>query len=197
MSASISSRPTTLVLCALAALWLSAGAGAAAPGKPPWTERLAQRALSSGFLTRLPPTVSVALGLVKGSEGTDVRQLIRKSGHQVHTFNVSVARHSDLVVFEVDARTGATVAYLVGADAQLRKAVSYQAGQEAVGMAEAEARAGLAREAQFWTGRAPAAPPATPAAPSPPAAPGARTPPAAAPAQSAAPTPPPPPPAAQ
>ena len=135
---------------ALAMIAIAATAAAA----PAWTESLARQALASGYLTRLPPTVSVALGLAKAKEGSDVRQLISKSGHQVRTFNVSVARNSDVVLFTVDARTGATNAYLIGPDAQLRKAVSYQAGAEAQDMPATEARAGLAREARFWSSRA-------------------------------------------
>ena len=142
-------------LCALAAVLLGTFAvAAAAAGRPPWPEVLTRQALASGYLTRLPPTVSVALGLDKAKEGTDVRQLISKSGHQVRTFNVSVAKNGDVVLFTVDARTGATNAYLIGPDAQLRKAVSYQAGAEAREMPAADARAGLAREARFWSGRA-------------------------------------------
>jgi hypothetical protein len=147
-------RKALLTLAALVGTLPGAAPAAAVPAKPPWTEALTQQALTSGFLTRLPPTVSVALGLAKGNEGTDVRQLISKSGHQVRTFNVCVARQSDLVVFNVDARTGATVAYLIGADARLRKAVSYQAGGEAREIPAANAGPGLAREARFWSARA-------------------------------------------
>ena len=136
---------------ALAMLAIAATATAATPA---WTESLTRQALASGYLTRLPPTVSVALGLANAKEGSDVRQLISKSGHQVRTFNVSVARNSDVVLFTVDARTGATSAYLIGPDAQLRKAVSYQAGAEAQDMPATGARAGLAREARFWSSRA-------------------------------------------
>jgi hypothetical protein len=152
-------RAMTLALCMLFSLLCAPGAH----GKPLWTQVLTQQALSSGFLTRLPPAVSVALGLAKAEQGAEVRQLITKAGHQVRTFNVSVANQNDLVVFNIDARTGTTVAYLVGADAQLRKAVSYQAGGEAHEVAAVEARAGLTREARFWSARARAS--AAPAAP--------------------------------
>jgi len=160
-------RLPLIALCALAATLLGALTAAAAASDPPWTDSLTRQALASGFLTRLPPTVSVALGLAKPKEGTDVRQLLTKTGHQVRTFNVSVAKNSDLVLFTVDARTGATAAYLIGPDAQLRRAVSYQAGAEAQEMPATDARAGLAREARFWAARAkhPAAPAAPAAAP--------------------------------
>lgn len=139
-----------LVLSALFCLLLPAYAHGAAP----WTEALTRQALSSGFLTRLPADVSVALGLAKSKEGTEVRQLVSKSGRRVRTFNVSVARESDLVVFNVDAQSGNSLAYLVAPDGKLRKAVSRQAGGEPRDVDAAEARAGLAREAHFWAARA-------------------------------------------
>lgn len=156
-------RALTLWLVTLAspaALALSARPAGAAYGAPPiavacaaWTVPLAEEARTSGFLARLPPTVSVALGLVKAKEGTEVRQLVSKSGHQVRTFNVSVARKSDVILFTVDARTGSTQAYLTGPDARLRKAVSYQAGGEAQEMSAAQARTGFVRESRFWSAR--------------------------------------------
>ena len=148
-------RSAASAFCALAATLLGTLAVAApAASKPGWTESLTRQALASGYLTRLPPTVSIALGLDKAKEGTDVRQLLTKSGHQVRTFNVSVAKNSDLVLFTVDAQSGATIAYLIGPQAQLRKAVSYQAGAEAREIPATDARAGLAREARFWSARA-------------------------------------------
>jgi len=120
----------------------------------PWAQTLVPQALDSGFLTRLPPTVSVALGLAKADQGSEVRQLLRKSGHQVRTFNVSVANHNDVVIFNVNGQTGATVAYLLTPDGELRKAVAYQAGGEAHELPAADAKAGLAREARFWSARA-------------------------------------------
>jgi hypothetical protein len=128
--------------------------GGQLPAAAPWAETLTQQALNSGFLTRLPAPVSVAFGLAKAEEGTEVRQLLSKSGHRVRTFNVSVANHADVVVFNINAQTGATLAYLVTPDGRLRKAVSYQAGGAAEALAAADAQAGLAREGHFWSARA-------------------------------------------
>jgi len=128
--------------------------GGQLPAAAPWAETLTRQALNSGFLTRLPAPVSVAFGLAKAEEGTEVRQLLSKSGHRVRTFNVSVANHADVVVFNINAQTGATLAYLVTPDGRLRKAVSYQAGGAAEALAAADAQAGLAREARFWSARA-------------------------------------------
>jgi len=120
----------------------------------PWAQTLTQQALDSGFLSRLPPNLSVVFGLAKPQEGTDVRQLLSKEGHQVRTFNVGVANHADIVIFNVNAKSGATVAYLITPDGQLRQAVAYQQGGQAKELAAADAKAGLAREKKFWSARA-------------------------------------------
>jgi hypothetical protein len=132
---------------------LIVGTGPAAGEASPWTQTVTQQALDSGFLTRLPPAVSVAFGLTKPEEGTEVRQLLTKEGHRIRTFNVSVANHADVVVYNVNAQTGASVAYYLTPDGKLRKAVSYQAGKDVRPLAAADAQAGLAREARFWSAR--------------------------------------------
>jgi hypothetical protein len=134
---------TGLMLCVLAAY-----------AAPPFAPVLTQQALGSGFLTRLPPEISLAFGLAKAADGSDVRQLITKEAHQVRTFNVSVANRADLVIFNLNARTGASVAYLLGPDGLLRKAVSYQTGAAVQELGTADARAGFARETRFWAARA-------------------------------------------
>jgi hypothetical protein len=155
-------------LLSLAAAAVFAGALQAA--STPWVQTLAQQALDSGFLSRLPPNVSVVFGLAKPEEGTDVRQLLSKEGHQVRTFNVSVANHADVVIFNVNAASGATVAYLITPQGQLRKAVTYQPGAQAKDLNAADAKAGFAREKKYWAARAKS--PAAPAAPAAQSAPG-------------------------
>jgi hypothetical protein len=153
---------------------LIAGMALADTAKPAgqWVQTLTQEALDSGFLSRLPPNVSVVFGLAKPDEGTDVRQLLAKEGHQVHTFNVSVANHADIVIFNVNAQAGTTVAYLVAPDGQLRQAVAYQTGGQARDLSPADAKAGMAREKKYWSARAKSVQsPSSHAAPAPPAAP--------------------------
>jgi hypothetical protein len=129
--------------------------GAPLQAAEPWVQTLSAQALSSGFQQKLPPEVSKALGLPKANEGSDVRQLLTKDGSRIRTFNVSVVDHNDLVIFNIDAKGGANVAYLVAADGTLRKAVSYQSGgSDTKELAAAAARAGLVREARFWSARA-------------------------------------------
>jgi len=127
--------------------------GAALPAPPPWTETLTQQALTAGFLARLPTNVSVVFGLPEAAAGTEVRQLLSKDGHQIRTFNVTVAGH-EVVIFDVNAQTGATRAYLVGSDARLLKAASAQSGGEARLLGPEDANSGFARETRFWSARA-------------------------------------------
>lgn len=149
---------------------LIAGVALADTAKPAgqWVQTLTQEALDSGFLSRLPPNVSVVFGLAKPQEGTDVRQLLSKEGHQVRTFNVSVVNHADVVIFNVNAQSGTTTAYLVAPDGQLRKAVSYQTGGQARDLSAADAKAGMAHEKKYWAARAKSVhSPSSPAAPAP------------------------------
>jgi hypothetical protein len=130
----------------------------------PWAQKLTEQALSTGFLGRLPPNVSLVLGLAKPDEGTDVRQLLAKEGHRIRTFNVSVANHADLVIFNVDAQNGQIVAYLLDPDGKLRQAVSYPRGGQAQPLAPADAKAGFDREKRYWSARAKKVPATAPAA---------------------------------
>lgn len=125
-----------------------------ARAETPWAQTLAAQALDSGFLSRLPPNLSVAFGMAKAAQGTEVRQLLARAANRVRTFNVSVANHSDLVIFNVDVRTNDTIAYLVSPDGQLRKAVSYRNVDQARPLSAAEAQAGFLAEQRFWAARA-------------------------------------------
>jgi hypothetical protein len=146
-------------------LALSGSAPAATQAATPWVQALTQEALDSGFLSRLPPNISVVFGLAKGQEGTDVRQLLDKQGHQVRTFNVSVANHADVVIFNVNTQSGTTVAYLLTPEGKLRKAVSYATGGQSRELSAADAKAGLAHEKHFWSARVKKTPSSTPEAP--------------------------------
>lgn len=148
-------------LTSLTVLALFALAPGGAPADVPWAQGLASRALAEGFLSRLPPHVSKALALAKPDDGTEVRQLIVRSGHHARTFNVSVANHGDIVLFSVDVHTNNSVAYLTGPDGALRKALAFQHVDQEQPLSAAEARAGFQSEKRFWMGRlhGPAEPP--------------------------------------
>ena len=129
-------------------------------GATPWAQALAAQALDSGFLSRLPPNLSKSFGLTKPDQGAEVRQLITRSSKQSRTFNVSVANHNDIVIFNVDGRTNDTVAYLVGTDGTLRKALAYHNVDQERTLSPREARQGFEREKRFWSARLRQSPPA-------------------------------------
>lgn len=142
-----------MLLSWVAPLTISALAPLAAQAATAWAEALASEALESGFLSRLPPKLSKALALAKPDEGTEVRQLIARSGHHARTFNVSVANHNDLVMFSVDTHTNDSVAYLLGPDGALRKALAYQHVDQERPLSASETPSGFQAEKRFWTSR--------------------------------------------
>jgi hypothetical protein len=144
---------------------------AAALAQTSWTSVLTQQALTRGFSTTVPPHVAMVLGLTPNAEGVPVKQLVSRADQQVHTYNVSVAKPRELVLFSVDEKARHTVVYLLSGAGKLRKALAYQTGGEPHELAAAEARAGLAREVSFWSARAAESAPkpaaSAPAAPNP------------------------------
>lgn len=144
---------------------------AAALAQSSWTSVLTQQALSGGFPATVPPHVAMVLGLTPKGEGVPVKQLVSRADQQVHTYNVSVAKPRQLVIFSVDEKAQNTVVYLLSAAGKLHKAVAYQTGGEPHELPAAEARAGLAREVRFWSDRAAESTPRPPVSPPPAAKP--------------------------
>jgi S1-C subfamily serine protease len=116
-----------------------------------WTDVLTRQALDTGFLSRLPPNLSVLLGLAPHGEGVDVRQLLDRAGKIIRSFNVRVANHSDLVIVSVNPETGSTIVYLLGPGGTLRKALAYEAGGQARELTTADASRGFRYERRFWS----------------------------------------------
>jgi hypothetical protein len=142
-------------------------AAAVSPAETSWTSVLTQQALSAGFPATVPPHVAMVLGLTPKGEGVPFKQLVSRADQQVHTFNVSVAKPREVVIFSVDEKTQKTVVYLLSAAGKLRKAISYQTGGEPHELPATEARTGLAREVRFWSDRAAERAPQPPASPQP------------------------------
>ena len=105
-------------------------------------------------MAKLPPHVSSVLGLADPAQGVEVRQLLAREGQRVRTYNVSVAHHRELVLFNADEQTGTVSAYLLSPAGRLRQAVSYHAGGDPQVLQAHEAREGFAREVRFWSAAA-------------------------------------------
>lgn len=141
----------TAMWCAatLAALTL----GGPASAESSWARGLADQALREGADAKLPPHVSVVLGLTTREQSTAVKQIVDRAGHEVRTFNVCSTNHSKIVIFAVNEETQATTAYLLSSSGRLRKAVEYSTGAPARELSAAESRAGFSREVRYWSGR--------------------------------------------
>ena len=91
------------------------------------------------------------LGLNQRDQKTAVKQAVIRDGDTVHTFNVCMANHKDLVMVITNEKTQTTQAYLVTTAGVLRKAIDYQAGGAPRERPPKEARRDFANEIQFWT----------------------------------------------
>lgn len=117
----------------------------------PWTKVLTQQALASGYDAKLPPNISLVLGLADKGESVPVRQLVGRVEQKVHTYNVSATNHDDLVLFLADEASQSFAAYRLTAGGKLRKAVTYQAGGQPQELMAEKAQRGLARERRYWS----------------------------------------------
>jgi hypothetical protein len=112
---------------------------------------LVDAVVKDGLDARLPAHLSVILGVAPVERATAVKQAVIRDGHTVHTFNVCVANHGDLVILTHDDQSRATKAYLVSAAGELRKAVSYQPGAPANERTQPAAGSDFSGELKFWT----------------------------------------------
>ena len=107
--------------------------------------------VANGPESRLPAHLSVVLGISRTERETAVRQAVIRDGQTVHTFNVCIAKHDDVVMISVNEQDRSTRAYLVSAAGVLRKAVSYQVGAPAHERSLTEAHDDFANEIKLWT----------------------------------------------
>ena len=119
-----------------------------------WLPALTDQTLRQGSDAKLPPRLSVVLGLEAHEQSTPVRQIAARVDHEVRAFNVCSANHQKLVIFTVNEQTQAVTAYLLSAGGKLRKAVSYTPGGPSRELPPAEARSGFNREVHYWSHRA-------------------------------------------
>jgi hypothetical protein len=135
--------------------WLLAAAaltaGFSVQGATPRLGGLVDAVLRNGPDSQLPAHLSVVLGVNRVEHPTAVKQAVLREGDTVHTFNVSVGNHKDLVIVTHNEKTQATKAYLLTAAGVLRKAIDYQAGGPTHERPPKEARSDFADEMKFWT----------------------------------------------
>ena len=106
--------------------------------------------INKGPDSQLPAHLSVVLGVSRTERATPVKQAVMRDGATVRTFNVSTAKHDEVVLINYNKLSHSSNAYRVSRTGELRKAVSYQAGAPAVERLLSEARDDFAIEITFW-----------------------------------------------
>ena len=120
-----------------------------------WLPAYTERVQSQGVIAALPPHLSMVLGLGDGTQDLAVRQAGKRSGQEVHTFNVAQAQKKPLVVLmDYNESTKVVQAFLLKSGGHLEKAVTYTAGAPPRPVPESQARNALREELQFWAGEA-------------------------------------------
>ncbi|MGH8277289.1 MAG: hypothetical protein ACRETH_11400 [Steroidobacteraceae bacterium] len=134
----------SVAACAVLACLAAYAAPAAGLGN------LADTVLQKGADARLPPNLSLVLGIGTG-EALAVKQAVLREGAEVRVFNVCVANPQDIVMLHTNEHERTTRAFLLSRDGKLRKAVAFRAGGPPRVTPPAQAKAGFAAELKFWT----------------------------------------------
>ena len=114
---------------------------------------LVAAAVSSGQDAKLPPHLSVLLGISATETSTPVRQLGFKNGDDIKTLNVCAADHHNIVLMSVGSNNRAN-AYLMSADGVLRKAITYEVGGATRELRISDGKGDFLRERTLWFERA-------------------------------------------
>ena len=122
-----------------------------AQGTRPGLDDLIDSVLRNGRDGHLPPHLSLVLGLGTGDAPLEVKQAVLREGPEVRVFNVCVADHKNIVMLRTNEQKKITKAYLISTTGDLRKAVSYEAGEQPHLTPKEAASAAAADEIKFWT----------------------------------------------
>ena len=111
------------------------------------------RALDDGADATLPAPLSRTLGVSRKDRPMPARQLLFRSGHTVHTFNVDPGHRHEIVLYVIDEETKRTTGYLMTPAGRLRKVVTYREGEVPVTVPRAHAGIEFSAERDAWTER--------------------------------------------
>lgn len=119
--------------------------------KVSWLPGYVARVQASGKAASLPPHLSMVLGLGDGTHELAVQQAGKRSGEEVHTFNVAQSEAGSVVVLmDHNEATSLVRAFRLKPGGDLDKAVTYQAGAQPQPIPDAPARKALRAELDFW-----------------------------------------------
>jgi hypothetical protein len=120
-----------------------------------WLPAYTERVQSQGTIASLPPHLSLVLGLGDGTQDLAVRQAGKRSGQEVHTFNVAQTQKKPLVVLWTTSESTKVVqAFLLNSGGHLRKGRDLHRRSPPRPVPESQARNALREELQFWAGEA-------------------------------------------
>ncbi len=120
-----------------------------------WLPAYAARVQASGKSASLPPHLCMMLGLGDGTQELAVRQAAKRSGQDVHTFNVAQPEQQPVVVLmDYNEATSTVRAFRLKPGGDLDKALTYQAGAQPRPIADAPAHKALREELSLWAAEA-------------------------------------------
>lgn len=132
-------------------LCLTAGSQTKAPGKPGLAAAV-DRTVKQGHDAILPPHISHLLGISPDEQEVPIKQFA-EMGESIRGFDVSTAKHDDIVIFTEDRSTHETTFYLTSPRSVLRRVLSVRSGvgyDRAPTVADKKA---FEKEKQYWVGR--------------------------------------------
>lgn len=133
----------------LTALVLMHGALGAEANSATLLSGLVQQAVTGRQEARLPPHLSVLLGVSASESSTPVWQLSRKSSSALRLFNVCQDNHDNVVLITTGA-DNQSAAYLMSAGGVLLKAIVYQVGGATQEPSLAQANKAFRQQRDFW-----------------------------------------------
>ena len=120
-----------------------------------WLPAYMARVQGQGKAASLPPHLAMVLGLGDGTQDLAVRQAGKRTGQQMHTFNVAQPQKQPVVVLmEYDEASKSARAFRLKSDGDLERAVTYTAGAQPQPIPEAAARKALREELNVWAAEA-------------------------------------------
>jgi hypothetical protein len=116
-----------------------------------WLPAYTARVQVQGKSASLPPHLAMVLGLGDGTQALAVRQAGKRSGQEMHTFNVAQPQKLSVVVLiDYNEATTSVRAFRLRSGGDLDKAVTYNAGAEPQPIPDATARKALHEELNVW-----------------------------------------------
>jgi hypothetical protein len=138
----------------LGTTFLAAGqAPSAGSGTRNRIARAADTVLTAGLQAKIPPHVSVMLGISPDRNECPVSQRFERNGKVVRGFNVSLADKNNIVLFVTDEAANEDTYYLTSSEGELRKVLAVREGTGHDLRVTSKEKAAFHKELQYWLDR--------------------------------------------